>query len=351
MKKYLSILLTLFRDLLKPLLSFYLLILLLKSLNLYDGIVALLKSLFPLFYGILLAFFLQPLVDKLKKYMKNKYAVYVVYGGSVIIVLVVITFFVPFFMNELSSMSHTIAVLIEKILIFIQYHQLDLLVSDEMMKKIMQTTTDFSLNMIKDLFAVLVKILFSFAIAFFISQDFEYGINLFKKYVVNHSKWLNFYHTFSNVILKYLLGTILDLIFIFITASSILFYFHFENALFYGGILALLNLFPYIGATLGVALIALVGFLHFETFPFFCILVIWILQQIEANLIQPLIFNKTMDVHPLFLFTALFVGETLFGVTGLILSPIIGAFMQIAQRSYFHILNHQSVGGWEDIFW
>ena len=76
-------------------------------------------------------------------------------------------------------------------------------------------------------------------------------------------------------------------------------------------------------------------------------IVIFILQQIEGNLVQPMIFHKTMHVRPLLTFVFLFIMEAIFGIFGALLSPIAAAMTQIAIRSWMHSKTNDSIGKWK----
>ena len=101
-------------------------------------------------------------------------------------------------------------------------------------------------------------------------------------------------------------------------------------------LLAFLNLFPYIGATIGIVLIGIIALLEYSSFPWVLFIVIFILQQIEGNLVQPMIFHKTMHVRSLLTFVFLFIMEAIFGIFGALLSPIAAAMTQIAIRRWSH---------------
>ena len=351
MKKQLIQILRRMNHFLIPTLVIYFVILILKLVELYDFIIAFILAFQPLLYGLLIALFLQPLVEKTERRIKKKYAVYLVYGSIFLIMLLSLIMIVPMLLNGTSSIFTTSNTWLKDIEAIIEQIDAYHLISDEFKRQLFANSTGIGVNFMMKGAKVLTITAFSFVIAFFISMDFDHAVNGFKKYVVNHEQWLNFYQTVSNVILKYLVGTIIDLTLIFISVSLILIFFDFPNALFYALLLAFLNLFPYIGATLGVLIIAFVSYFIYPEFPFLCILLVWLFQQAEANIIQPLIFNKAMDVPPLYLFSAMFIGEAMFGVFGLILSPILAAIIQIGLRSYFHTLNTHTIGGWEDIFW
>lgn len=329
----------------------YVILLILQQVGLYDPLITLLIALKPLLYGLILALSLQPLVLKLRDHFTNRTSVFIVYGGGMLILLLFVLILLPVLVNEITAITSTLDPWFSQLYKWLEQMDLEFVFNDDFKRSIINSSTDIGMKFVMDSVSGFTVFTLSYMIAFFISIDFDEGVNTFKKYVVNHQRWFNFYKTGSNVIVQYIIGTCIDLLFIFISVFIILILFHFPNSLLYAGLLALLNLFPYVGATIGIFLIALAGYLHLTQFPFLCIAAVWLLQQIEANFIQPLIFHKAMDVHPLYLFMGLLLGEALFGVIGLILSPIIASFMQISIRSYMHAASHQDVGGWEDIFW
>lgn len=329
----------------------YVMVLILQQVGLYDPLITLVMALKPLLYGLILSLSLQPMVLNLKKHFSNRTSVFIVYGGGILIFIVVLLILLPVMISEITTLSATIETWFSQIVEWLDRIEFDFVFNDDFKRSVINSSTDIGMKFVRDGFSGFTVFTLSYMIAFFISIDFDEGVNTFKKYVVNHQQWFNFYKTVSNVIIQYIIGTCIDLLFIFVSVFMILVLFNFPNSLLYAGLLALLNLFPYVGATVGILLIALAGYLHLEQFPFLCIAAVWLLQQIEANFVQPLIFHKAMDVHPLYLFMGLLLGEALFGLIGLILSPILASFIQISVRSYIHTVAHQDVGGWEDIFW
>lgn len=329
----------------------YVMVLILQQVGLYDPLITLIMALKPLLYGLILSLSLQPIVLNLKRHFSNRTSVFIVYGGGMLIFIVVLLILFPVMISEITTLSATIETWFSQMVEWLDRMELDFVFNDDFKRSVINSSTDIGMKFVRDGLSGFTVFTLSYMIAFFISIDFDEGVNTFKKYVINHQQWFNFYKTVSNVIIQYIIGTCIDLLFIFVSVFLILVLFHFPNSLLYAGLLALLNLFPYVGATVGILLIALAGYLHLTQFPFLCIAAVWLLQQIEANFIQPLIFHKAMDVHPLYLFMGLLLGEALFGIIGLILSPILASFIQISVRSYMHAASHQDVGGWEDIFW
>jgi predicted PurR-regulated permease PerM len=102
-------------------------------------------------------------------------------------------------------------------------------------------------------------------------------------------------------------------------------------------LMAFLDLIPLVGATIAGIVIGLVAALGGD-FP--ADMIIWIVflivyQQIENNLLQPLIYRKTVALHPLLVIVAILVGASLLGVVGaLIAIPIAGA-LQIVVKDWW----------------
>jgi predicted PurR-regulated permease PerM len=100
-------------------------------------------------------------------------------------------------------------------------------------------------------------------------------------------------------------------------------------------IIALLDLVPLVGATLGAIVVGIVTL--FNDFPTDTIVwVVWsiIYQQIENTVIQPRIQSRTVNVQPIVVLIAVLFGSTLFGILGALLAIPAAAAIQISVREY-----------------
>jgi predicted PurR-regulated permease PerM len=100
-------------------------------------------------------------------------------------------------------------------------------------------------------------------------------------------------------------------------------------------IIALLDLIPLIGATLGAFLVALVTL--FTDFP--TATIIWVIfsiayQQFENYVIQPRIQSRAVQLDPFIIVVAAIFGGTLLGIIGALLAIPVAAALQIAVREY-----------------
>jgi predicted PurR-regulated permease PerM len=96
---------------------------------------------------------------------------------------------------------------------------------------------------------------------------------------------------------------------------------------------AFFDLVPLVGATIGGILVGIVvAFVDFPTGLIAWAVVLIVYQQIENNIIQPLIYKRTVEVHPLVVLIAILIGGTLLGVLGALVAIPIAATIQSILR-------------------
>jgi predicted PurR-regulated permease PerM len=101
-------------------------------------------------------------------------------------------------------------------------------------------------------------------------------------------------------------------------------------------VVALLDLIPLVGATLGAIIVGIVTL--FDNFPTVTIIwAIWaiVYQQLENNLVQPQIQRRAVQLEPIVVLVSVLFGSALFGILGALLAIPIAASVQIAAREYF----------------
>jgi predicted PurR-regulated permease PerM len=100
-------------------------------------------------------------------------------------------------------------------------------------------------------------------------------------------------------------------------------------------IIAVLDLIPLVGATLGAIVVGL--FTLFQDFP--TITIVWaifaiVYQQVENYLIQPRIQGRAVKLDPFIVIVAAIFGATLLGITGALLAIPAAAALQIGIREF-----------------
>jgi predicted PurR-regulated permease PerM len=103
-------------------------------------------------------------------------------------------------------------------------------------------------------------------------------------------------------------------------------------------LMAFLDLIPLVGATIAGIVIGIVAGIH--DFP--TALIVWVVylvvyQQVENNVIQPAVYRRTVQLHPLVVLIAVLIGASLLGVLGaLVAIPVAGA-AQIVARDWWEL--------------
>jgi len=101
----------------------------------------------------------------------------------------------------------------------------------------------------------------------------------------------------------------------------------------YAGALALLvavlDLIPLVGATLGGALLVVVG-LFVEPWKAVVLLVyIVVYQQVEGSVLQPMVYSRAVQLNGLVIFVAVLVGGLLLGIPGALLAVPVAEIVRI----------------------
>jgi predicted PurR-regulated permease PerM len=107
------------------------------------------------------------------------------------------------------------------------------------------------------------------------------------------------------------------------------------------------DLIPLVGATLGGILVGLVVAFAAD-FPVG--LIVWavvliLYQQVENNLIQPFVYGRAVQLHPLIVIVAILIGAALLGVLGALVAIPAAAAVQAVVRDYWSFRQDQRAAG------
>ena len=103
-------------------------------------------------------------------------------------------------------------------------------------------------------------------------------------------------------------------------------------ALLLGIFSGLISFIPYVGAAISVVVPVLLALISDPFSAVYVILAFIIIQQIEGNLLQPLVMSRAVDLHPALVIFAILVMGTLFGLIGVFLAVPLVAALQVLVR-------------------
>jgi len=94
-------------------------------------------------------------------------------------------------------------------------------------------------------------------------------------------------------------------------------------------LVALLDLIPLVGATLGGALLVIVGFFASPLTALILLVYILVYQQVEGSVLQPMVYSRAVQLNALLIFVAVLVGGALMGIPGALLAIPVAEIIRI----------------------
>jgi len=126
----------------------------------------------------------------------------------------------------------------------------------------------------------------------------------------------------KTVIQRYLSGLIIEAVMVAILNTTVLFTLGIDYAILLGIVGALLNVIPYIGGLVAVALPMMVALATKSTawYPLYVLIGYYIIQLIDNNFIVPYIVASKVKINALFSIIVVLAGNALWGISGMFLS-------------------------------
>lgn len=107
-----------------------------------------------------------------------------------------------------------------------------------------------------------------------------------------------------------------------------------------GMMLGLMNMIPYFGALIGGAVCVLVALLSGNFYgALFVAVYILVMQQVDANIIQPRIVGQTVGLRPIYVLLGITIGGGLYGFWGIFLGVPVMAVIQMLLTDYIAVRN------------
>ena len=156
--------------------------------------------------------------------------------------------------------------------------------------------------------------------------------------LLNKTAYRNFGKYFdrtNNIFFNFLAGQLLDGLIIGIITSIAMLILGVKYAVSLGFMIGIFNLIPYFGAIIAVVLTAIITILTGGLWQaVILVIVLVILQQIDANIINPKILGNSLKISPLLVIFAVSIGGAYFGFWGMFLAVPVFAVIKIVFTDY-----------------
>lgn len=313
-----------------------------------------------LIVSLILTLIGNPILDFFKRRLKFKHTFATVATILLFVIMIAgfIMLFIPLIMSQGESLSLLNTAQIEKnvielnqqITIFLENHHID---ASRMMKE-SNLTSKINFNFITDFLNTLLGTISSFGmglvsvlfITFFFLKDRISFIIGFKNIMPDEheEKILNSLTKINHLLSRYFIGLLLQLFIVFILYIIVLLIFGVENALIIAFLCAILNIIPYIGPMIGTIVAGVLTMINnlgsdFQTVTLpttiYVLIGCWIVQLIDNNISQPMIFSKSVSSHPLEIFLVILIVGFLFGIVGMIIAVPLYTILKVIGKEFF----------------
>jgi predicted PurR-regulated permease PerM len=313
-----------------------------------------------LLVALILTLIGNPILDILKKRLRFKHTLATVI--TLLFFVVIILGFIALFIPLISSQSENLSLLntkeieqnatdlVNQIVLYLDSHHID---GAKIIKEA-NITSKINFNFIPDLLNSIVGAISSFGIGlasvlfitfFFLKDRIQFIVAAKKLMPDSHEEQiLNSLEKINHLLSRYFIGLLLQLSIVFILYLIVLSVFSISNALIIALVCAILNIIPYIGPLIASILAAVLCMISnlgsdFQSVilpnTFYVLIAFWIVQVIDNNVSQPIIFSKSVSSHPLEIFLVILIAGYLTGIVGMIVAVPLYTILKVIGKEFF----------------
>lgn len=144
-----------------------------------------------------------------------------------------------------------------------------------------------------------------------------------------------YFNKSNEVFFSFIAGQVLDAIVVGILTAIAMSIIGVKYAVLLGFMIGLFNLIPYFGAIIAVAVAILITiFTGGIGQAIIMAIVVIVLQQIDANIINPKILGSSLSISPLLVIFAVTIGGAYFGVLGMFLAVPVATVIKLLIEEY-----------------
>lgn len=155
----------------------------------------------------------------------------------------------------------------------------------------------------------------------------------FGKAVLNSTAYNNidkYFNRTNEIFFNFIASQLLDAIVVGIMTSIAMSLLGVKYAVLLGFMIGLFNMIPYVGAIIAVIIATIITFFTGGlTQAIWMVIIVTILQQIDANIINPKIVGNSLKINPLLVIFAITIGGAYFGMLGIFLSVPVVAVVKV----------------------
>ncbi|MDP4038416.1 MAG: AI-2E family transporter [bacterium] len=296
-----------------------------------------------------MAMALEPAVNKLSKFMPKKsrgLAVIIVMLVTVALFSIIAFSLLPPIIGQLNQLVKNFPTYFKEFLDsnnflsnFLREHNLTELLSSNK-ERIIGTATNAGggfIGIFGSIISAIIGLITIIVLTFFMVLEGPKWAQVFWRYQpkdkLKHRRELA--HRMHRTVSGYVNGNLFTSLIAAISTTTALLILRVPYAVALGLLVGILDLIPMIGTALAAVIVTTVG-LVFGGWTVTIILIIFFItyQLIENNILQPIVFSKTIDISPLVVGISALFGGVLFGLIGALVAIPAAASLQILIKDY-----------------
>lgn len=324
-----------------------------REWGIWTFILNILNVLSPFFIGFVLAWILNPLVNRLeRKKMPRVIGSMLVYSVMILAVALFLGYMLPVIYDQLQILIRNLPSIFNEVEIFMNnivnrfgnIEGLDIIsIKNQIFNTITGSFNDFMtslpntiMNLVGNLFSSLVTICFGLVIGLYMLIDFDsingHLLNLLPK--KNRFEASLLITNISTEVRKSVNGTLLVASMVFVCDSLGFFFIGLQAPLLFGLLCGITDLIPYVGPYIGGIVAVIVGFAQSPLTGILSLIIVVVVQLVENNILQPIVMSKTTELHPVTIIVGLLIFEHFFGIVGMILCTPCMSLVKVVWRFF-----------------
>lgn len=151
-----------------------------------------------------------------------------------------------------------------------------------------------------------------------------------------------YFNDSNKIFYRFLSSQIIDAVIVGILTTILMSILRVKYAALLGFMIGLFNIIPYFGAIVAVVIAIIITLITGGIAQaIWMAILVTVLQQIDANIINPKIVGNSLEVSPLLIIFSVTIGGAYFGVLGMFLAVPVAAVLKIAVDDYINFKNRK----------
>ena len=326
----------------------------LRNIGIMEKIFKGIAALTPVFVGIIVCWVSMPLVRRLRKIGFGKnisafIALIIIFG----IIGLAIGLLVPILVEQLTHLIKELPGIYSSVISFANKFLMEnfdmqtgidiksSLKSLDFVEGNLTNALNYSINTVQSVVGFVISFFTAIIISFFMAKDmdkFKENVIAFLSRNSKDDRKHKMIVEIDETCMSYIKGYALDSLIVGILTTIVCLILKIDYAVVFGLLLMIFNFIPYIGAILSYLVVTLyalaTGGPVFALITFICMAII---QIIDANILQPNIISKSVNLHPVVVISGLIVFQLLFGIVGMLIAMPVLAGIKVYLKYKFNL--------------